>query len=253
MRLDACSREAQAAKAGGAGRFCMGAAWRAPKDRDLDQVCAMVEGVKAIGLETCVTLGMLNAAQSRPAQGGRPRLLQPQSRYLAGILWKNHHHPHLSGAARHAGARARRGHPCVLRRHRRHGRGARGSGRHDPPRSLRFPSIPKACRSTCWCRSKARRLPMAPRSIRSTSCARLRSHALPCRNPWCGSRPAASNERRDAGPVFPGRRQFDFLRPKAAHHAQSRPGSRSPAPRPARACSDEWFALISVPRLPPPW
>ena len=51
--------EARAAKAGGASRFCMGAAWRSPKDRDLDKVCAMVEGVKALGLETCVTLGML--------------------------------------------------------------------------------------------------------------------------------------------------------------------------------------------------
>src|SRR3984957_20240048 len=55
MRLDAVLAQAHAAKAGGAGRFCMGAAWRAPKDRDLDQVCAMIEGVKAIGLETCVT------------------------------------------------------------------------------------------------------------------------------------------------------------------------------------------------------
>jgi biotin synthase len=65
MRLDAVLAQAHAAKAGGAARFCMGAAWRAPKDRDLDQVCAMIEGVKAIGLETCVTLGMLTAGQSR--------------------------------------------------------------------------------------------------------------------------------------------------------------------------------------------
>jgi biotin synthase len=42
----------------------MGAAWRSPKDRDLDQVCAMVEGVKALGMETCVTLGMLTGAQA---------------------------------------------------------------------------------------------------------------------------------------------------------------------------------------------
>jgi biotin synthase len=53
------------AKASGASRFCMGAAWREPKDRDLDQVCAMVEGVKALGLETCATLGMLTAPQAR--------------------------------------------------------------------------------------------------------------------------------------------------------------------------------------------
>jgi biotin synthase len=42
----------------------MGAAWREPKDRDLDKVCAMIEGVRAMGLETCVTLGMLNNAQA---------------------------------------------------------------------------------------------------------------------------------------------------------------------------------------------
>jgi biotin synthase len=65
MSVDAVLAEAAAAKAGGASRFCMGAAWRSPKDRDLDNVCAMVEGVKAMGLETCVTLGMLEAQQAK--------------------------------------------------------------------------------------------------------------------------------------------------------------------------------------------
>lgn len=65
MAVEAVLAEAAAAKAGGASRFCMGAAWRSPKDRDLDKVCAMVEGVKAMGLETCVTLGMLEAAQAQ--------------------------------------------------------------------------------------------------------------------------------------------------------------------------------------------
>ncbi len=65
MALDAVLAEARAAKAAGASRFCMGAAWREPKDRDLDAVCAMVEGVKALGLETCATLGMLTDAQAR--------------------------------------------------------------------------------------------------------------------------------------------------------------------------------------------
>jgi biotin synthase len=64
MRLDAVLAEARAAKEAGASRFCMGAAWRSPKDRDLETVCAMVEGVKALGLETCVTLGMLTAPQA---------------------------------------------------------------------------------------------------------------------------------------------------------------------------------------------
>ncbi|HEY5379803.1 MAG TPA: biotin synthase BioB, partial [Pseudolabrys sp.] len=64
MSLDAVLGEARAAKEGGASRFCMGAAWRSPKDRELDQVCAMVEGVKALGLETCATLGMLSGKQA---------------------------------------------------------------------------------------------------------------------------------------------------------------------------------------------
>ena len=65
MSVAAAVADAQAARAAGATRFCMGAAWRSPKDHDLDDVCAMVEGVKALGLETCVTLGMLSAAQAR--------------------------------------------------------------------------------------------------------------------------------------------------------------------------------------------
>jgi biotin synthase len=65
MAVEAVLTEARAAKTGGASRFCMGAAWRSPKDRDLDAVCAMVEGVKALGLETCATLGMLTGPQAR--------------------------------------------------------------------------------------------------------------------------------------------------------------------------------------------
>jgi biotin synthase len=65
MSLDTVLKEARAARDAGASRFCMGAAWREPKDRDLDKVCAMVEGVRALGLETCATLGMLTAKQAR--------------------------------------------------------------------------------------------------------------------------------------------------------------------------------------------
>jgi len=64
MAVESVLAEARAAKQAGATRFCMGAAWRGPKDKDLDQVCAMVEGVKALGMETCVTLGMLTAEQA---------------------------------------------------------------------------------------------------------------------------------------------------------------------------------------------
>ncbi len=64
MDRDAVVSAAKAARDGGATRFCMGAAWRAPKDRDLDAVCEMVSEVKSLGLETCVTLGMLTQGQA---------------------------------------------------------------------------------------------------------------------------------------------------------------------------------------------
>jgi biotin synthase len=69
MDVAAVLAEAQAAKQAGATRFCMGAAWRSPKDRDLDAVCAMVEGVRALGLESCVTLGMLTFQQAERLRG----------------------------------------------------------------------------------------------------------------------------------------------------------------------------------------
>ena len=57
--------DARAAYAAGASRYCMGAAWRSPKDRDLDQICRMIEGVRALGMESCVTLGMVTVAQAK--------------------------------------------------------------------------------------------------------------------------------------------------------------------------------------------
>jgi len=65
MPLDEVLKAARAAKGQGATRFCMGAAWRSPKDRDVERVCEMIEGVKALGLETCVTLGMLTDSQTQ--------------------------------------------------------------------------------------------------------------------------------------------------------------------------------------------
>jgi biotin synthase len=88
MSLDAVLSEARAAKSAGASRFCMGAAWREPKDRDLDSVCAMVEGVKQLGLETCATLGMLT----------RPQAIRLQQ---AGLDYYNHN---LDTSPEHYGA-----------------------------------------------------------------------------------------------------------------------------------------------------
>src|SRR5688572_22112461 len=64
MAVQAVLTEAKRAKENGASRYCMGAAWREPKDRDLDAICEMVQGVKALGMETCMTLGMLTQPQA---------------------------------------------------------------------------------------------------------------------------------------------------------------------------------------------
>jgi biotin synthase len=64
LSIDEVIESAKAAKSAGASRFCMGAAWRKPKQKDLDLVKEMVVSVKALGLETCATLGMLNNNQA---------------------------------------------------------------------------------------------------------------------------------------------------------------------------------------------
>jgi biotin synthase len=64
MNLDDVLAEARQAHSEGATRFCMGAAWRNPNDQDLEKVCAMVEGVRELGMETCATLGLLTEDQA---------------------------------------------------------------------------------------------------------------------------------------------------------------------------------------------
>ncbi len=70
MPVDKVLAAAQQAKSQGASRFCMGAAWRQPKDRDIERVVEMVQGVKALGMETCVTLGMLTDRQTARLKAG---------------------------------------------------------------------------------------------------------------------------------------------------------------------------------------
>ena len=71
MEVERVLAEAKKARDGGATRYCMGAAWRNPKDRDMEALVTMIEGVRALGMETCMTLGMLTPAQSaRLAEAG---------------------------------------------------------------------------------------------------------------------------------------------------------------------------------------
>ena len=65
MAVEAVLGEARRAREAGASRYCMGAAWRELKDRDVDQICDMVKGVRDLGLETCMALGMLTADQAQ--------------------------------------------------------------------------------------------------------------------------------------------------------------------------------------------
>ncbi|GAA4111739.1 biotin synthase BioB [Aminobacter aganoensis] len=65
MEVQRVLAEAKKAKDAGATRYCMGAAWRSPKERDMDAVVAMIEGVKDLGMETCMTLGMLDLGQAQ--------------------------------------------------------------------------------------------------------------------------------------------------------------------------------------------
>jgi biotin synthase len=65
LAVEEVIEKAKVAKTSGATRFCMGAAWRGPKDKQVDAVCEMVRGVRALGMETCATLGMLTPERSQ--------------------------------------------------------------------------------------------------------------------------------------------------------------------------------------------
>ncbi|RWI63632.1 MAG: biotin synthase BioB [Mesorhizobium sp.] len=65
MEVERVVAEARKAREAGATRYCMGAAWRGPKERDMEAIVAMIEGVKALGMETCMTLGILDPGQAQ--------------------------------------------------------------------------------------------------------------------------------------------------------------------------------------------
>ncbi len=190
LEVAAVRDAAQQAKAAGATRFCMGAAYRSPKARDLAVICAMVSEVRALGMETCATLGMLEPAQAQQLKERRFGLLQPQSGHLRGVLRRDHHHPHLPGPARHAvrGTRCRSQVCCGAS-------SAWARPRATAPRC--WPPWP-ACRSTrraypstSWCRCRAPRCTASQRWIPSISSAPSPWRASCCSARMCGCRPGA--------------------------------------------------------------
>ena len=239
MELDAVLAEARAAKAGGASRFCMGAAWRSPKDRDLDKVCAMVEGVKALGLETCVTLGMLTGEQARRLKDCGldyyNHNLDTSPEFYGEIITTRTYQDRLDTLehVRDAGI-----HVCCG--------GIVGMGESAEDRVgmiATLASLPvhpgeRADQHAGAGRRHAARAAQATLDpldfVRTIAVARI-THA--------GVGGAAlgrprGHERGDAGAVLPRRRQLDLLRAEAADDAQSRPRPRHGAARQARPAAD---------------
>ena len=191
MAVEAVLAEARAAKASGASRFCMGAAWREPKDRDLEQVCAMVEGVKALGLETCATLGMLTPVQAARLKASGldyyNHNLDTSPEYYGAIITTRTYQDRLDtlDTVRDAGI-----HVCcggIV------GMGERLDDRVGMIATLAgLPVHPESVPINMLVQVEGTPLAaMPPSSIRSTSCAPSRWRASRCRPRWCGYRPAA--------------------------------------------------------------
>ena len=190
MALDAVLAEARAAKAAGASRFCMGAAWREPKDRDLDTVCAMVEGVRALGLETCATLGMLTAPQARRLKDAGldyyNHNLDTSPEFYGEIITTRTYRDRLTTLdhVREAGI-----HVCCG------GIVGMGESRDDRIGMIAtlatLPVHPESVPINMLVRVAGTPLSEHPHSTRSISCARSLSRVSPCRARWSDSPPAA--------------------------------------------------------------
>ena len=132
MPLEAVIAEATRAKAAGATRYCMAAAWRNPRDSDLEKVCAMVEGVRKLGLETCATLGMLTSAQSSRLKAAGldyyNHNIDTSPEYYRKVVTTRTYSDRLETLANVAQC----GNQGVLRRNHRDGRAARRPGCHAP-------------------------------------------------------------------------------------------------------------------------
>ena len=222
MSLDKVLAEAQAAKDAGASRFCMGAAWREPKDRDLDKVCAMIEGVRAMGLETCVTLGMLNNAQARRLKESGldyyNHNLDTSPEFYGEIITTRTYQERLDTLehVRDAGI-----HVCCG------GIVGMGEGAEDRVGMIHalatLPVHPESVPINMLVQVEG--TPLA--QWRSDRSDRLRAHHRGGAHHHAAFDGAAvgrarGHDRRDAGVVFRRRRQLDLLRPEAADHAEPR-------------------------------
>ena len=149
-----------------------------PKDRDLEHVVAMVEGVARARPRDLRDARHADRRRRRRAcrRRGSTTTTTTSTRreaFYGEVITTRTYQDRLDTLA----ARPRRRHQRLLRRHPRHGRERATTASHSCTRSRRSTRIPRACRSTTSCRSRARRSPARARSIRSSSCASSRSRA----------------------------------------------------------------------------
>ena len=225
---------ARAAREAGATRFCMGAAWRSPKDRDLEKVAAMVEGVAALGLETCATLGMLTPAQAERLKAAGldyyNHNLDTSEAFYGEVITTRTYQDRLDtlAAVRDAGI-----HVCcggIL------GMGETADDRvaflHtlatlDPhPESVPINNLVQVEGTPLAGTARAR-----SDRVRAHRRARAHPDAALARAALRGPR---ADERRDAGALLPRRRELDLLRREAPDDGQPGHGERPRAVRPAR-------------------
>ena len=165
MSLDAVRAAAQRAKDAGATRFCMGASYRGPKDRS-SSIIEMVKAVKAVGLETCATSGLLRP--DRPSASPKPASITTTTIWIRRPSSTRRSSARAgTRTARDARARSRGRRQSLLRRHRRHGRDARGPNRH-AAHARDAGSTTRKRADQRLVPSRARRSPSARRSTRSS-------------------------------------------------------------------------------------
>ena len=208
---------ALAAKEAGATRFCMGAAWRSPKKRDVEAVSAMIREVRALGMETCATLGMLTPEQAHELKDAGldyyNHNVDTSPEFYGEIITTRTYQDRLDtlAAVRDAGLNVCCG-------------GIVGMGETVRDRASMLATLAK--------------LPQHPESVPINQLVRVRARRSRARSPWilrlrahdCGRAHrdaeglrapvgrSRSDGRRAAGAVFPGRRELDFLRREAADH-----------------------------------
>ena len=206
--------EAEQAREGGATRYCMGAAWRQPKDSDLVDICAMVEGVKALGLESCATLGMLSEDQAeRLKRAGLDYYnhnLDTSEEFYGQIITTRTYRDRLETleTVRRAGIKVCCG-------------GIVGMGESQADRAGMLRTLAN--------------LKPHPESVPINMLVRVEGTPLAGAegddagfgHPAVGG--TRADDRRDAGAVFPGRRRVHLRRRKTADHRQPGDGRRRPA------------------------